>query len=65
VVCPACEAGSFALDDDAHAFLVEALGQPLAQTPAAGERALRQAERAIMQTVEYHAGIRLREAVAR
>jgi DNA repair protein RecO (recombination protein O) len=65
VVCPACEAGSFALDEDAHAFLVGALGLPLAQTPAAGERALRQADRAIAQTVEHHAGIRLREAVAR
>jgi DNA repair protein RecO (recombination protein O) len=65
VVCPACEAGAFALDEDAHAFLVDALGLPLAQTPAAGERALRQADRAIAQTVEHHAGIRLREAVAR
>jgi DNA repair protein RecO (recombination protein O) len=65
VVCPACEAGSFALDEEAHSFLVDALGQPLAQTPAAGERALRQAERAIAQTVEHHAGIRLREAIAR
>jgi DNA repair protein RecO (recombination protein O) len=65
VVCPACEAGSFALDEEAHVFLVEALGQPLAQTPAAGERALRQAERAIAVTVEHHAGIRLREAAAR
>jgi DNA repair protein RecO (recombination protein O) len=65
VVCSACEAGSFALDEEAHAFLAEALGQPLAQTPAAGERALRQAERAIALTVEHHAGIRLREAAAR
>jgi DNA repair protein RecO (recombination protein O) len=65
VVCPACEAGSFALDEEAHSFLVDALGPPLAQTPAAGERALRQAERAIAQTVEHHAGIRLREAIAR
>jgi DNA repair protein RecO (recombination protein O) len=65
VVCAACEAGSFALDEEAHAFLVDALGQPLAQTPAAGERALRQAERAIAVTVEHHAGIRLREAIAR
>jgi DNA repair protein RecO (recombination protein O) len=65
VVCPACEAGSFPLDEEAHVFLVEALGQPLAQTPAASERALRQAERAIALTVEHHAGIRLREAAAR
>jgi DNA repair protein RecO (recombination protein O) len=65
VVCAACEAGSFVLDAEAHAFLVQALGRPLAQTPAAGERALRQADRAIAQTVEHHAGIRLREAIAR
>ncbi|HEX7297986.1 MAG TPA: DNA repair protein RecO [Solirubrobacteraceae bacterium] len=65
VVCPACEAGSFALDEEAHAFLVGALGRPLAETPAAPERALRQAERAIADTVEHHAGVRWREAVAR
>jgi DNA repair protein RecO (recombination protein O) len=65
VVCAACEAGSFAMDEEAHAFLVEALGRPLAQTPIADGRALRQAERAIAETVEHHAGIRLREAVAR
>jgi DNA repair protein RecO (recombination protein O) len=65
VVCPACEAGSFPLDEEAHAFLVAALGRPLAQTPPADGRALRQAERAIADTVEHHAGVRLREAVAR
>jgi DNA repair protein RecO (recombination protein O) len=65
VVCPACEAGSFPLHEEAHAFLVDALGRPLAQTPAADGRALRQAERAIADTVEHHAGVRLREAVAR
>jgi DNA repair protein RecO (recombination protein O) len=65
VVCAACEAGSFAIDEEAHVFLVEALGRPLAQTPPADGRALRQAERAIAETVEHHAGIRLREAVAR
>jgi len=65
VVCTACEAGSFSLDEAAHAFLVEALGAPLAATPAAPERALRQAERAIAETVEHHAGVRLRAATAR
>jgi DNA repair protein RecO (recombination protein O) len=65
VVCPACEAGSFALAEDTHAFLVGAMARPLAETPAAPERALRQAERAIADTVEHHAGVRLREAVAR
>ena len=65
VVCPACEAGSFPLDEDAHAFLAGAMGRPLAETPAAPERALRQAERAIVDTLEHHAGIRWRGAVAR
>jgi DNA repair protein RecO (recombination protein O) len=62
VVCSACEAGSFALDEEAHEFLVQALGRPLAQAPSAGERALRQAERAVAETVEHHAGVRLRAA---
>src|SRR5919197_3014673 len=45
VVCPACEAGSFALDESAHGFLVEALARPLADAPAAPPAALRQADR--------------------
>jgi DNA repair protein RecO (recombination protein O) len=60
VVCGACEASAFPLDEDAHAFLVEALGRPLAEAPTAPARALRQAERAIMETVEHHAHVRLR-----
>jgi DNA repair protein RecO (recombination protein O) len=64
VVCSACEASSFVLDEDAHAFLAGALGAPLAATPDAPERALRQAERAIGETVEHHAGVRLRAAAA-
>jgi hypothetical protein len=65
VVCAACEAGSFTLDEDAHAFMVQALGRPLAQAPRAGERALRQADRAIVETAAHHAGVHLRDAVAR
>jgi DNA repair protein RecO (recombination protein O) len=65
VVCPACEAGSFPLAQEAHAFLVDAIGRPLAETPDADARALRQAERAIADTLEHHAGIRWRQAVAR
>jgi len=60
VVCSACEASSFALDETAHEFLAGALGAPLAATPPAPERALRQADRAIAETVEHHAGVRLR-----
>jgi DNA repair protein RecO (recombination protein O) len=65
VVCASCEAGSFPLDEAAHEFLAAALGRSLADAPQAPDRALRQAERAIADTVEHHAGIRLREAIAR
>ena len=60
VVCNSCESSSFALDEEAYGFLVEALGQPLSATPRASERALRQAERAIRETAEHHAQVRLR-----
>lgn len=65
VVCGACEAASFPLEQEAHRFLAGALGSPLAQAPQASERALRQAERAIAETVEHHAHVRLRPAMAR
>jgi DNA repair protein RecO (recombination protein O) len=60
VVCAGCEAGSFPLDEDAHRFLVMALARPLAEAPKAQERALSQADRAIAETAEYHAHVRLR-----
>ena len=62
VVCAACERGGFPMSGEAHGFMVEALGRPLAQTPDAGERALRQAERAITETLEHHAHVQLRAA---
>ena len=60
MVCAGCEAGSFPLHVDAHAFLVRALAQPLADAPEAPERALSQADRAIAETLEHHAHVRLR-----
>jgi len=60
VVCTACEASAFPLGQEAHAFLVAALGRPLADAPEAAPRALRQAERAISETAEHHAHVRLR-----
>jgi DNA repair protein RecO (recombination protein O) len=60
VVCPGCEAGSFPLSEEAHAFMVDALARPLSEAPAAGEPALRQADRAIAETVEHHAHVRMR-----
>jgi len=65
VVCPACEASSFPLDPEAHELMVQALGSPLAEAPAAPERALRQADRAVIETLEHHAGIHLREVAPR
>jgi DNA repair protein RecO (recombination protein O) len=64
VVCSACEAGAFALGEEAHTFMVEAIGRPLAEAPGGSERALRQAERAIAATVEHHAHLKLRPALA-
>src|ERR687897_3682286 len=54
VVCSACEASAFALGQDAHDFLVAALGRPLAEAPDAPRAALAQAERAILSTLEHH-----------
>jgi DNA repair protein RecO (recombination protein O) len=62
VVCGACEASAFPLSQEAHDFLVGALGRPLAEAPAASPPALAQAERAIGETLEHHAGVRLRAA---
>jgi DNA repair protein RecO (recombination protein O) len=59
VVCGACEASAFPLDQEAHDFLVDALARPLAQAPGAAPRALAQAERAILETLEHHAHLRL------
>ena len=59
VVCASCEAGSFPLSEDAHRFLVTALAKPLAEAPEAPEPALAQADRAIAETLEYHAHVRL------
>jgi DNA repair protein RecO (recombination protein O) len=60
VVCAACEASAFPLDQEAHDFLVAAVGSPLADAPDASPRALAQAERAILETLEHHAHLRLR-----
>jgi DNA repair protein RecO (recombination protein O) len=59
VVCASCEAGSFPLAAESHEFLVAALGKPLAEAPAASDLALAQADRALAETGEYHAHVRL------
>jgi DNA repair protein RecO (recombination protein O) len=60
VTCVGCEAGSFPLGEEAHSFLTEALGRPLAEVPGASDRALAQADRALAETLEHHAHVRLR-----
>jgi DNA repair protein RecO (recombination protein O) len=60
VVCAGCEAGSFPLGEQAHRFLVTALARPLSEAPQAPESALAQADRALAETLEYHAHVRLR-----
>ena len=65
VVCNACEAASFALALETYEFMTAALASSLAQTPAASPRALREAERAIGETLEHHAHLRLRPAAQR
>jgi DNA repair protein RecO (recombination protein O) len=60
VVCSSCESSAFRLDQEAYSFLVGAVGRPLSDPPPASERALQQAERAIRETAEHHAQVRLR-----
>ena len=60
IVCASC--GGFDLTAEAHGFMVEALGRPLAEAPSAGPRDLRLAERAITETLEHHAHVHLRAA---
>jgi len=60
VVCGSCEAAAFPLGEESYRFLVAAVGKPLAQAPEASDLALRQAERAISETAEHHAHVRLR-----
>jgi DNA repair protein RecO (recombination protein O) len=64
VVCEACEASAFPLDEAAHGFMVEALGHALARAPQAELRVLRQVERAVTDLAEHHGHVRLRAAAA-
>lgn len=59
VVCPTCEAGSFPFSEDAHTFMVQALGRPLAELAPGSQSAVRQAGRAVNETLEHHAHVRL------
>jgi DNA repair protein RecO (recombination protein O) len=62
VVCASCEAGAFALEQDAHRFMVQALGSPLTEAALGDERVLGQVERAVAHMLEHHAHVRLMPA---
>ena len=62
VVCASCEGGGFPLTEEAHRFMVDALASPLSEAPAAGRGVAAQADRAITETLEHHAHVRLRAA---
>jgi DNA repair protein RecO (recombination protein O) len=65
VVCGACEAASFPLSGAAYGFMTEALGRSLTEIPDVPEAALGQVERAISETLEHHAHLRLMPAMSR
>jgi DNA repair protein RecO (recombination protein O) len=62
VVCSSCEGSAFDFSEEAHGFMVDALARPLSEAPQASERAMSQSERAISETLEHHAHVRLRAA---
>jgi DNA repair protein RecO (recombination protein O) len=75
VVCSSCwtsgspvetrTVGAFPLDEQAYEFMTEALGRPLNEAPASEERVLGQVERAVNETLEHHAHVRLMPATDR
>ncbi len=60
VVCASCEGGGFPLSEGSHRFMVEALARPLSEAPGAEPQVSVQADRAISETLEHHAHVRLR-----
>ena len=61
VACPECpQAGGFSLDGAALAFMASALGSPLKEAPSAEPGVLAQVDRAVTETLEHHAHVRLR-----
>jgi DNA repair protein RecO (recombination protein O) len=64
VVCGACEGMSFPLGEQAYGFMTQTLACSLEEVSAAAESALGQVERAISETLEHHAHVRLMPAVA-
>jgi DNA repair protein RecO (recombination protein O) len=57
--------GAFMLEEQAHEFMRQALERPLSQSPVGEERVLGQVERAVSETLEHHAHVRLMPATDR
>jgi len=62
VVCAGCEGDGFPLTEEAHRFMVGALGQPLSEAPEASPQVAAQSDRAVTETLEHHAHVHLRAA---
>lgn len=61
VVCADCRSGGdFDFGSEAHGFMAGVVGAPLAEAPGAEPAALRQVDRAITETLEHHAHVRVR-----
>ena len=65
VVCGACEAASFPLGRTLTASWCRPSPSALAEAPAASEQTLGQVERAISETLEHHAHLRLMPVAGR
>ncbi|HEV7919124.1 MAG TPA: DNA repair protein RecO [Solirubrobacterales bacterium] len=64
VVCRDCrERGDFDFSAEAHKFLSEAIGSPLASAPHAERYALIEVDKAITETLAHHAQVRIRSAL--
>jgi DNA repair protein RecO (recombination protein O) len=59
-VCASCESGATPVEPATLAFMVEALGVPLADAPHVEERPARQVERAVEGLAVQHLGVDLR-----
>jgi DNA repair protein RecO (recombination protein O) len=62
VVCASCEGDGFPLSEEAHRFMVDALARPLSEAPVAERAVAAQSDRAVSETLEHHAHVRLRAA---
>ena len=62
VVCASCEGEGCPLSEESHRFMVDALMRPLSGAPVAERPVAAQADRAITETLEHHAHVRLRAA---